>query len=187
MGGESEYGTIPYEVDEITTFLETWLNDNMAGIVDTALESVTTKPRMIEFWSEPETCSLTNSIQTNDLKDVVIPDLDLTIDKAYAMFMMEYIRNTSASDNYFNRIVMRIQVNQNAEGWLSAIQPQEYNEAFRVDGNSSLMGTVIMVGAVDIISRVDFGSTTNFRWFEKRALAPYLYVQVRTGVRIIGS
>ncbi|MBA7496536.1 hypothetical protein ES702_07145 [subsurface metagenome] len=30
----SEYGVIPYEVDEITSFLETWLNENLPGLIE---------------------------------------------------------------------------------------------------------------------------------------------------------
>lgn len=33
----SEYSVIPYEVDEITSFLETWLNDNMPGLLEDVL------------------------------------------------------------------------------------------------------------------------------------------------------
>jgi len=34
----SEYGNIPYEVDEITTWLETWFNDNLPGVLEDALD-----------------------------------------------------------------------------------------------------------------------------------------------------
>jgi len=34
----SEYGNIPYEVEEITAWLETWLNDNIPDLVSDALD-----------------------------------------------------------------------------------------------------------------------------------------------------
>jgi len=177
----SEYGNIPYEVDEITAWLETWLNDNMPGL----LEDLILPPVFLDFWSATLGITpISSTISSPALNNVVIPDLgSYTILAAYAMMSIDALGATSANETYLNTVT-KIQVDKDAAGWIDGLSMVAYS--LRIPASTTRTRRFAAVGHYDISSRVANNATTNFRWKDAKSNADNLNViGIRTGVRLI--
>jgi len=64
MSNGSEYGSIPYEVDEITSFLQNYLNDNLSTIVADALGDA--YDQIYKLWYLVKSSDLDDLLKSDD-------------------------------------------------------------------------------------------------------------------------
>lgn len=116
------------------------------------------------------------------LSDVVIPNITgRTIVEAYALFQSDYL-NTAAGNNNVESD-QYIQVDQAAAGYINAIKLETGCLPL---GNIQRGHTRLFVGDLDIITRVAFNATTNFKWaLADAAVNSYIFDGALTGVRLL--
>lgn len=143
---------------------------------------------MIDIWGTPLTTgvAITNAAADKTLGDVVIPNLGTyTIVKAYAMFHVASLLETSAAQNWTNTDTF-VQVDKAAAGYINAISMPDVC----LCSESSLRQIVnaVFVGNLDISSRVANNATTNFKWLQAVATADGMTILgAKSGVRLIVS
>lgn len=156
--------------------------------IDGKLDTAALKRRfsMLDFWStaQPAMVTLTTSATDYALQDVVIPDLGtFTLVKAYAMLSFSEVQNMNAGGNSTNTDTF-IQVDKSAAGYINAISMPD--NVLKLSADEILATSWIMVGDLDISSRVTNNSTVNFKWANAVVAASTVRMwNIRTGVRLL--
>jgi len=138
----------------------------------------------LEFWSPPGTnLSVSTSAEAKALPSVVLPDIlsGETIKAAYAMFIYNTVLDSSAATNYTYGDTY-IQVDKSSAGWTNAIMIKDQDI---ICSANQFKAGIVLVGSIDIKSKVAFNDTTTFQWAGADAQGNNLdFKGVRTGLRV---
>ena len=200
LDGASGLVAIKAVVDAILVDTETTLEDKLdaiAAYVDTEVAAIEAKLDKtlfsMDFWSDPvEEVQLGDAAAgaTVALPTVTIADLPATatIVRAIAMFKFRMIENTNAAANKLNGATVAatsqvIQVDDSgATGYVDAIN--FVDDQFGVAAETREGGDVL-IGSIDIATRVDGNDTYSVRWLLGRADLDYLnFNDCAVGLRI---
>jgi hypothetical protein len=140
--------------------------------------------RYLDVWSSPAASqTVTTAAGDKTLSNVTCPTLTgYTIEKAYAMLNLPSVTNTNAVYNYIDTD-QYIQVDKAAAGYINALKIA--HTALRIQGTECGHG-IIMIGGIDIKTRVASGAVTNFKWTGAKAKENnYIMGTPKTGIRVV--
>lgn len=175
------------EINKLLTCTTNKITDAVVAHIDADI-SAAGGIRMVDIWGAPSVAviTMTNSATDFTLSNVVIPDLGTyTIQKAYAMFHLGSVLDTSGASNWSNTDTF-IQVDKAAAGYINALSMPD--SLLRAGANLIEMVSLTVVGSLDISSRVTNNATTNFKWTALVGNATGISMAgIRTGIRLIVS
>jgi hypothetical protein len=163
----------------LTTDSTKWAGANIARIISTAPLGC------LDFWGEfTGTVTVSTTAADKTLNDVTLPNLSgATIKAAYALMRIWRIKNTYAGVNAVSG-TQYIQVDKAAAGYINAIKLVV--NSLSADTSSSVWNAGFILGSIDIQSRVDWNSTTNFKWALADANQNDLeFYGIQMGIRVI--
>jgi len=137
----------------------------------------------ISFYSDPVSFMLNSTAADQALGDVVIPNISgYTIEAAYATMLFDGFHNSAGAVNGLEADEY-IQADLSAAGYINAIKL--IDSCFESYNDTRYRGGLFH-GSYDISSRVDWNSTTNFKWASADVEQNNMYFfNVVTGIRLL--
>ncbi|MBA7541719.1 hypothetical protein ES705_34035 [subsurface metagenome] len=165
---------------------------NIKTVVDaikTQTDKIATKMLFsMDFWSDPQKEVVVTGAQTNPgLPSVTVGDLPdgATIVRAIAMFKFRMVENTNAAENSLDcTAVQPIQVQEPANGEAYTDAINFVDEQFTIAATTREGGDVL-IGSIDIGTKVVANETYNFQWLNAKAhLGNLQFNDIQCGLKI---
>lgn len=136
--------------------------------------------KTMEFWSIPAKVEFRAAAGDKTMSSVAIPNITgYTIERAYAFISIDSLFEM-AGNRVSLDVDQYVQVDKSAAGWLSAIKFEDNSFDTHSDFGYPMGGKI--VGDVDILTRVAFNTSTDFRWLQAKSNADALDMYIRSGV-----
>lgn len=142
----------------------------------------------MDFWSDPqEEVVMTDAQTTPSLPTVTVGDLptNASIVRAIAMLKFRMVENTNVAENSIDHTAaqpIQVQEPANGEAYTDAIN--FVDEQFKIAAETREGGDVL-IGSIDIGTKVTANGTYSFQWLNAKAHLPNLqFNDVQCGLRI---